>query len=178
MARKKSYDREQALADWKTGGYTIRELARRHGVSHTAIGKLVKGVDKDLIDKVDKVVNLKKELKEMDDKEREAVAVVVDFVEQKRLAAKKIDKKLDGIVDIATQKALELLESPDLKMDDIEKFSKAQNNFRVGIGTQDKFTSNASANVNIQNTNAQQNITPQDLMNAIKFKHSISNSRG
>jgi len=173
MARKKSYDKEQALADWKTGGYTIRELARRHGVSHTAIGKLVKGVNKNLADKVDKVVTLKKELKEMDDKEREAVGVVVDFIEQKRFAAKKIDKKLDGIVDIATQKALELLESPDLKMDDIEKFSKAQNNFRVGIGTQDKF-SNASP-VNIQNTNAQQNITPQDLMNAIKFKHSISN---
>ena len=172
MARKKSYDKEQALADWKTGGYTIRELARRHGVSHTAIGKLVKGVGKDLIDKVDRVVTLKKELKEMDDKEREAVGVVVDFIEQKRFAAKKIDKKLDGIVDIATQKALELLESPDLKMDDIEKFSKAQNNFRVGIGTQDKFSS--ASPVNIQNANAQQNITPQDLMNAIKAKHAIN----
>lgn len=44
----KNYDKEQLLADWKTGGYTQRQLAKKYKLSNGRIATLTKGIDKDL----------------------------------------------------------------------------------------------------------------------------------
>ena len=41
------------VAEWRTGAYSIRDLAKRHDVSHGVCGKLCKGVIKDMATTVD-----------------------------------------------------------------------------------------------------------------------------
>ena len=176
MAKKhdKEIRKERCIAEYKTGEYTQRELSKRHGFSLGTVSNLTKGVEQSLNKVVQAQVLARQATVGVSDIELN----VIQTVTEKRLQALKLDAKLDGGVSIAIDRAIELVQMPDSTMEDVERFSRAQNNLRVGLGTQEKFSNTASANVNIQNTNAQQNITPQDLMNAIKFKHSISNSRG
>lgn len=56
------YDKDQLVADWKTGKYTVRDLAHKHKVSHTTAHNLTKGVDKTLAPLIDKIVETKQEL--------------------------------------------------------------------------------------------------------------------
>ena len=44
MARKADYNREEVLADWKTGKYSVRKLADKHRVSPGTIHGIVKNI--------------------------------------------------------------------------------------------------------------------------------------
>ena len=43
----KQYDKEMLIADWKTGGYSQRDLAARYHISAGMVARLTKGVDKE-----------------------------------------------------------------------------------------------------------------------------------
>ena len=44
----KNYDKEQLLADWKTGAFTQRQLAHKYNLSNGRIAALTKNIRKDL----------------------------------------------------------------------------------------------------------------------------------
>lgn len=150
----KNYDKEQIIADWETGGYTVRELADKHSVGRTTIGNLVKGVDKILMDKVSAKLKADKDIRRLPDKKGQAVQEILSREEKKRFMAEQLDDYLDKAMAIAAKVGVKILNSGDASMMDVSQFAKAQNDMRVGLKTQDKFS---SSGININNTNAQQN---------------------
>ncbi len=152
----KKYDKEQLLADYKTGAYTQRQIAHKYSLSPAMIAKLVKGVSKDLESVVNADIHVKHTLASKSEQEVSAVSEVVSREVSKLLKAKKLDDFLDNAAGLAAKRSVEILSKKDLSMIEIEQFSKAQNNIRVGIGTQQKFATSTQ----ITNNNAQQNNEP------------------
>lgn len=73
-----SYNQSAMLADWKTGEYTERELAYRHGVSPGTAHKVVKGTAKTLAPLISKQVEIKRELATLNKHEISSFEQVVD----------------------------------------------------------------------------------------------------
>ena len=69
---------EQILADWRTGEFSIRTLAHRHDVSAAYVGKLVKGVPKDLSEVVDAGIKFRSALLQENRQVGDAVSQIVD----------------------------------------------------------------------------------------------------
>ncbi len=70
--------REEILADWRTGEYTIRQIAFRRKVSSALVGKIVKGVPKDLTDVVDAGIKYRSALLQESRQVGDAVSEIVD----------------------------------------------------------------------------------------------------
>ena len=64
MARLTTEDKELILADYHTGQYTNRSLAKKYGVTHVTIGKITKGIDPKYGDIVTTQVAINTELAE------------------------------------------------------------------------------------------------------------------
>jgi hypothetical protein len=69
---------DKLVADWRTGEYTVRDLAHKHKVSHGTAGKLCKGIDKDNAHLVDKGVSYLVGLSELDGQLVDAIKDIVD----------------------------------------------------------------------------------------------------
>lgn len=154
----KEYDKEAVISDWKTGGYTIRELAHKHKISRGTIGPIVKGVDKELSDKVDAKVVAEQDIRRLSDKDGQAVRELAERITSKQIKAEKTDDYLDGALGLAAQKAVEIINQEDITMNEIVGFGKFQLDARKGLGTLKE-----QASTVINNTNAQQNNTPKDF---------------
>lgn len=63
------YDKDEVLADWKTGKYTERDLASKHKISPATAHNIVKGVDKTLSTLISKQVEINQELAEHTEQE-------------------------------------------------------------------------------------------------------------
>ena len=66
------------IADWRTGEYTVRDLTSRYKVSVGFIAKHTKGVEQDTAQTVNKLVQAKQELANLDEHSVHAVHEVVD----------------------------------------------------------------------------------------------------
>jgi len=69
MARKADYNREEVLADWKTGKYSVRKLADKHRVSPGTIHGIVKNIEKTLEPLINAEVAIKQELATLSERE-------------------------------------------------------------------------------------------------------------
>jgi len=70
--------KESILADWRTGEYSQRHIAQRYKVSLGVVNKITKGVDKSTAPIVNKLVEAKQELSQLDERTVNAVHEVVD----------------------------------------------------------------------------------------------------
>lgn len=66
------------IADWRTGEYTVRDLTSKYKVSVGFIAKHTKGVEQDTAQTVNKLVQAKQELANLDEHSVHAVHEVVD----------------------------------------------------------------------------------------------------
>jgi hypothetical protein len=78
MARLTDDDRENILADWHTGQFSVRELAIRHKIGKTTVANLVQGIEPKHKDKVDALVSVKTALAQESGQEVDSVNRVVD----------------------------------------------------------------------------------------------------
>jgi hypothetical protein len=69
---------EYIVADWRTGAFTVRQLASKHNVSHGFVGKHTKDVKQDTRTTVDKIVQAKQELALLDGHAVDSVNKIVD----------------------------------------------------------------------------------------------------
>lgn len=69
MARPLKCDKDALIADWKTGKYSTRELAAKHGVSHVTVHNLTKSVDKELEPLINSQVEINQKLAELSEHE-------------------------------------------------------------------------------------------------------------
>lgn len=148
----KKYNKEALLADHKTGAYTQRDLAKRYSISAGMVNRVVQGIQKENEQIVEKKIDVEHELKSFSKQEVNAVNEVVNKELKKREEAEKIDSYLNSAIGIAAKASVMLLQKEGVSMNEILQFSNAQNNLRVGLGTQEKFSKTT-----INNTNAQQN---------------------
>jgi len=77
MARLTEEDRELILADYNTGHYTQRELAKKYDTSHVTIGKITKGIEPKHKDKVTTQIAIATELSQESYHEVKAVETLV-----------------------------------------------------------------------------------------------------
>jgi hypothetical protein len=116
MAQKRTnYETVKPLivADWRTGAYTIRELAIKHKVSHTFVNKLTKGVECDASGAVSKIVELNHDLAKLD-------LQTVSSVNEVALGLIKFENANNARMELATRKAMEMLEDVD-KVSDVKQ---------------------------------------------------------
>ena len=78
MARLSEEDKEKILADFHTGHFSQRELAKRYGVSVATINKMTKGLKPKNEHKVNTLVSVNRELAEQSEHEVNSVHKVVD----------------------------------------------------------------------------------------------------
>ena len=78
MAKRASYDKDEILADWKTGKNSVRSLANKHRVSHGTVHTLVKGVEHSLAPLIDAEVAIKQELANLSRQELDKFTHEVD----------------------------------------------------------------------------------------------------
>jgi transposase len=72
------YNLEALQSDKRTGSYTVRELAERHGISKSLVQKLVGHLEPDLAAIVDSNVKAKQQLSELSGQELQSVSTIVD----------------------------------------------------------------------------------------------------
>lgn len=81
MAKPLRCDPGSVLADWKSGKYTERTLARKHGVSPSTIHKLVAGVEKTIDDLASKRVLIDQQVAQLNEREK---SIYEQLVEEKK----------------------------------------------------------------------------------------------
>lgn len=148
----KKYDKEKLIAEWKTGDYTQRDLASKYKLSPGMIAKIVKGISKESEQLVSNLIESNHELTLKSEQERISINEVVSRELQRKAKAQIIAEALDDGLNIATNASVKILQGDDVTMSDVIQFGKFQNDARVGLDLQPKFSQTT-----INNSNAQQN---------------------
>ncbi len=122
MARLTDEQRGLILADFHTGHYTQRELAKRYNCSPRTINKLVKGVEPKHTEKVNAIATAKAELAKESPQEVNAVYIAI---EKKTEATIKINKIQNKALDKADKMLDDVDNAGDLKtiVDAVDKAS-------------------------------------------------------
>jgi len=144
----KNYDKEQLIADWKAGGYSLQKLADKYLISKSMVAKLTRGIDKDLKPIVDSVIN---EIKEkVHGKSVQEVHAVTNEVVAKT-------KHLEFIHNSTLKNASVMMEKVDTSTTHQEHKFVQETLEKAGqtLGVIDK----GNTVINNNNTNAQQNNT-------------------
>lgn len=104
------YDKERLLADYHTGLFSQRELARKYGVSNGTVANLTNGLPKKNEQLLSKKVEVIQESRELTDIELSAIEHGVQF---------KLDllKDIEHFSNKAMQKAKELIDNADTGAD-------------------------------------------------------------
>lgn len=99
----KNYDKEQLLADYRTGQYTQRGLANKHGISAAMVSRLTKNAVKDLTEPVNKQIEARLDLAGRSEQEIQAIEHAVEFqlgiLKDIELFSNKVMKKAGDLMD-------------------------------------------------------------------------------
>jgi len=140
----KKYDKDQLLADFKTGAFTQRELAHKYKLSVARISALTKGVPKDL----ENIVNTKSQIEhELSLKSVQEVNAVSEQVNIRT-------KHLQFIHNATLKNASVMMKKINDKTPVIEHKMAQETINKAGeaLGVIEK----GGSNINFNNTNAQQ----------------------
>lgn len=154
----KKYDKNKLISDWKTGAYTQRDLAHKHKISPGMVARIVKDVPKESEQLVSKKIEIEHALTLKSEQEVSSIDEVVSKELARKAKAQVMGDFLDDGIGIALNTGVKILKREDATMNDVAQFGKFQNDARVGLDLQPKFS---SAQTTINNTNAQQNNTPE-----------------
>lgn len=143
MARLTEKDKELILADFHTGVYSQRELAKKYSVSHVTIGKITKGITPKHKEKVTAQIAIQTELSEESYQEVTAVNNAVMEKTKHLIFFKNAALRNQKIAN-------ELLEDEDVNISTVESHSRITAKNKETVLGKD-------ASINIQNNNIQQN---------------------
>ncbi len=154
MARLTKEQWESLKADYVTGVYSVRELAKKYDVSHSAINKKIrnegwKSVEQD---ELRELVEQKKVSKSFQNK-------VSNVSKEHKVNKDAFEKKIDEIADITTMlesNTKKLLSKQTAMMDEMADSNELLTHSRVIKNLADAFKT-ADAKVEINNANIQQN---------------------
>lgn len=150
----KKYDKLKLIADYKTGAFTQRELAHEYKISVAMVAKITKSIEKESEQLVNSKIAIEHALTFKSEQEVNAINNVVNRELARKAKAQVLEGFLDDGVGVAINKGINLLNSDDATMQDVAQFGKFQNDARVGLDLQPKFSTSQTF---INNQNAQQN---------------------
>lgn len=148
MARLTNEEWESLEADYHTGIYSKNELAKKYDVTHTAVNKRLRGIEPKFQQLVSSQIAINTELQSQSFKQVSAIETAVSESMRRATLVYSIQEKALAKAEIM----LDQIDSPsDLKtiVDAVDKAS-------VTLKVSDRHAKNTE--VNISNTNAQQNI--------------------
>lgn len=113
MAKITNEIKEQILADFHTGAYSVRQIADRVGISHVAVHKIVKGITPKFKEKINTQIAFKTELAQESLQQINSVNEVIEnatkhliFFQNRALAnQKKADELLEYAEDLSAVEA-------------------------------------------------------------------------
>lgn len=149
MARLKDNERELLLADFHTGQYTQRELAKKYEVSTATVNKMTKGISPKHEQKVNAIVTAHAQLEGESEHEVNAVFTIV---EEKK-------KHMKLIYDNATKLAnkLSIMSDQVDQPQDLRHLVEANDKLSVTLKVNDRHAPKNDTNVAVQ-TNVQNNV--------------------
>ena len=150
----KKYDKLALIADYKTGRFTQRDLAYKYSISPAMVSKITKPISKESESLVNDKIEIEHALTLKSEQEVNAINEVVNKELARKAKAEKMGSHLDSVLGVAIQASAKILSS-DPSMNDVMQYGKFQNDARVGLDLQPKFSTQPTV-VNT-NTNAQQN---------------------
>ena len=145
MAKITEQSKSLILADFHTGQFTQRKLAKKHKISVASINKIVGGMDAKHEQKVNTILTAHSELMGEDEQEVNAVQLVID--EQLKHIAFFKNSALQN-----QQYSNKVMKEKNSDMNILESHSRITQRNKETVLGKDKTTE-------ITNTNAQQNIT-------------------
>lgn len=142
MAR---YDKEQLLADWRTGGYNQQQLADKHKTSRPNVARIVKGVDKDLTSTLTRKIESEQELAELSDKELTSIDTLAkQAVEDAKMIRTLTKNNMVGV-------GAKLQDHSRLNMLDHKNAQELIDKASITLGVNDRHAKPASIQQNTQN---------------------------
>jgi hypothetical protein len=148
MAKLTNTDKELILADFHTGYYTVRQLADRYNVSHTAIHNITKGLEAKHREKVDTLISINTELQGESLQEVDSVKKVVDEVLRRQNA-------VYGVTEKALRIADKLLDQTDT-MNDVKLAVELADRASLTLRVNERHAPKSETKVDVSQTNAVQ----------------------
>lgn len=115
MARLTQLQKDELLADFHTGHYTQRELAKKYDVSTATVNKLTKGIKPKHEQKVNAIVSSTADLYAESEQNEHEVNAVYKVVEEKTKHLKLINDNATKLANKLNAMADEISEPQDLK---------------------------------------------------------------
>ena len=141
------YDKEQLLADWKAGGYSQRQLAKKHGISTGMAAKLTKGVIKESEQLVSSLVQVNQGLAEKTEKELSAISEQVSNRLQDEEMIRRLTK--NNMVGVSKK----LINHEELSMFDHKNAQDLIDKASVTLGVNERHSKPVQVNQNNQTLN-------------------------
>jgi hypothetical protein len=157
MARTAKYNRNEVIADWEIGKYTVRDLAHKHKISIGTVHNIVSGIDKKIEPLVNKQVSINQELANLNEHELNNFKQEVD--ERSRYIIRK-----NTCADLAFNKIEK--ELPQCETRDVKGLVEALDKVCVIAEIAPRF--NPNAGTNIQNNVNTTNVTLVDALERAK----------
>jgi len=155
MARLTDKDRELILADFHTGQYTNRSLAKKYEVTHVTIGKIVKGAKPKYKEIVTTQIAINTELAEASIQE-------VTSINQEVTKLTRFTNLVHRIQEKALNKAETMLDQIDVPSD-LKTLVEAVDKADITLKVADKHAPKQDINVLQQQNNEKKALTINDL---------------
>ncbi len=162
MAKLTNNDKELILADFHTGYYTVRQLADRYNVSHTAIHNITKGLEAKHREKVDTLISINTELQSESLQEVDSVKKVVDDVLRRQNAVYSVTEKALRIAD-------KLLDQTDT-MNDVKLAVELADRASLTMKINERHAPKSDTNIAVQTNTQVNNRSLDDFYDAESFK--------
>ena len=136
------YDRDAVIADYRTGNFSLRELGKKHGVSHQTISRVTKDLIADLKDVVAQKLNAEIAIANLP--QRDQKMVNNEVIRQLNLL-KQIDNYAETALDKACAIAAAATTGKELKdtADAVDKIS-------VTVGVNERHAAPASTVIGVR----------------------------
>jgi hypothetical protein len=165
MAKLSEQDKKNLIADWKTGRYSQRDLVNKYGASKGTVGNLTKGIEQKNGHVVDAQITILTAKDILPPEEMGAIMLVAqEEIYNKFLITNATQLNLVRVTEhLSNNKKLEKIgigdgiqhfEEVGLGASDYKAAQEAIDRASITLGISQR---HANSQVNIQNTNAQQN---------------------
>lgn len=166
MAKLKENEKDQLLADWKTGQYSQNDLMKKYNVSKGTVNKLCKGVEQTNKEIVTAQTRINIEMSKKNDQEVTAINEAV-MIQTRRAnlvygATEKLLRKIDTAIEhgktyekVNSGDGIQRLEPVEYGSSDFKNFADAIDKASLTLGVNQRH-SNATTTINNNNTNATQ----------------------
>lgn len=138
------YDKEQLLADWRTGEFKHQELADKHKMSRPNVARIVKDIPQDLASVLTHKIESEQELAELSDKE----LTIVDTLAKSKIEDAKMIRTMSKNNMVGLGK--KLVQHEDMSISDHLAAANAIDRTSITLGVNDRHANGIAISNTVQ----------------------------